>query len=120
MTIEQIQNICNELPGVTQDIKWEDHLCFNIGNKIFLITSPDRVPPSASFKAGDEDFHNLISGNIFEPAQYLARYKWVSINDIGLINEDQWRYFINQSYKLIASKLSKRFLKEIGFDDVQS
>lgn len=45
--------------GVTTDIKWKDHLCFNIGEKIFLITSPDNLPLTASFKVSDEDFLTL-------------------------------------------------------------
>jgi predicted DNA-binding protein (MmcQ/YjbR family) len=46
-------------PGVTKDIKWGEHLCFNIGGKIFLVTAPDNVPVSASFKTSDEDFESL-------------------------------------------------------------
>lgn len=45
--------------GVTTDIKWKDHLCFNIGEKIFLITSPESLPLTASFKVSDEDFLTL-------------------------------------------------------------
>ena len=50
MSIEDLMSICQKLNGMTTDIKWEDHLCFNVGEKIFLITSPDSVPPTASFK----------------------------------------------------------------------
>jgi len=41
MTIEDIQNICKKFPYVTEDIKWETHLCYCVGEKIFIITSPD-------------------------------------------------------------------------------
>ena len=47
MTIEDIQEICGKYPGVTEDIEWQDHLGFNIGGKMFLITAPDAVPCSA-------------------------------------------------------------------------
>lgn len=36
MTIEELMKICNKLKGTTTDIKWEDHLCFNVGEKISL------------------------------------------------------------------------------------
>ena len=56
MTIEDIRAICMELPGVTEDIKLGEHLCFNVGGKSFVFTSPDRAPVSASFKVPAEDF----------------------------------------------------------------
>jgi hypothetical protein len=34
MDIGLIKTICNELPHVTEDIKWGDDLCFMIGSKI--------------------------------------------------------------------------------------
>ncbi len=60
MSIEEVMYICKSLNGVTTDIKWEDHLCFNVGEKIFLISSPDQVPHSASFKVNEEDFDQLV------------------------------------------------------------
>jgi hypothetical protein len=36
MNSEDLQGICEKLKGVTEDIKWEDHLCFNVGKKMFL------------------------------------------------------------------------------------
>ena len=44
MNIPELQQLCKALPGMTEDIKWENHLCFNVGGKMFLVTSPDNVP----------------------------------------------------------------------------
>jgi len=114
MTIEDLQQICEQLNGVTQDMKWEDHLCFNIGGKMFLVTSPDSVPPSASFKVTDEDFEELCSREGFIPAPYLARYKWVRVDDIGRLNRKDWQKYIGRSYELIHSKLPARAKKELA------
>jgi len=116
MTIEEIQSICKKLKGVTQDIKWEDHLCFNIGGKMFLITSPDQVPISASFKASDEDFEELSEKKGCMPARYLARYKWIAIDDINRLSKKQWEFYIQQSYRLIASKLPAKIKKKLNID----
>src|SRR5688500_4507564 len=83
MTIEDIQKICKKYGGVTEDIKWEDHLCFNVGGKMFLITAPDAVPISASLKVSDETFNELSDKEGFQPAPYLARYKWIWMDDIN-------------------------------------
>lgn len=114
MTIEELQKICKELKGVTEDIKWEDHLCFNIGEKMFLVTSPDAVPQSASFKVSDEEFDELSQKEGFMPAPYLARHKWVHLDDLNRLTKKQWENYVTQSYNLISSKLPAKLKKQIG------
>ncbi len=114
MTIENIQTFCKTLPGVTEDIKWEDHLCFNVGGKMFLITAPDNTPASASFKVTDEEFETISAREGFIPAPYLARYKWVHLDDINRLNEKKWEFYIRQSYQLGSSKLPLKLQKQIG------
>jgi len=114
MSIEDLQAICKQLKAVTEDIKWEDHLCFNVGGKMFLVTSPDSVPISASFKVSDENFDEVISKPGFSPQRHLGRYKWVSLDDINRLSASEWEEFIYQSYGLIVSKLSGKFRKELG------
>jgi len=118
MTIEFLQKTCLKLPSVTQDIKWEDHLCFNIGDKMFLITSPDKVPPTASFKVNPEQFDELIAKAGFSPAQYLARYKWIYLEDIGLLGELDWERYIHGSFKLVASKLPIKVKRQLGITNI--
>ena len=113
MNIEDLQAICINLPGVTQDIKWENHLCFNVGNKIFLITSPDTVPVTASFKLVDEEFDELAGREGFKPSPYLARYKWIYVDNINLLTKKEWEVYIGQAYLLISSKLSIKIKKKI-------
>jgi predicted DNA-binding protein (MmcQ/YjbR family) len=114
MTIETIQTICYRLPGVTEDIKLGEHLCFNVGGKTFLFTYPDGVPPSASFKVPAEDFEEIISKEGLEPQPYIARYKWVLARDISSLTEQEWTQYIVQSHRLIAAKLPGKIKKELG------
>jgi predicted DNA-binding protein (MmcQ/YjbR family) len=114
MTIEDLQSICKKLKGVTQDIKWEDHLCFNVGGKMFLITSPDSLPHSASFKVTDEDFADLTSREGFIPAPYLSMYKWIYVDDINRLTKRQWELYAVKSFHLIAAKLALKTKKSIG------
>lgn len=114
MTIEELQFICKKFKGVTEDIKWEDHLCFNVGDKMFLVTSPDTVPVSASFKVSDEEFDELSVKKGFMQAPYLARYKWVHIDDIKRLSKKQWEQYAKLSYDLVASKLPAKAKKMLG------
>lgn len=114
MTIEDIQEICEKYRGVTQDIKWEDHLCFMVGGKMFLITAPDAVPCSASIKVADESFDEIAAMEGLMPAPYLARYKWVWMDDISRLSRRQWESFIDTAYHVVASKLPSKVKKQIG------
>lgn len=114
MTIEDIQTLCFQFPGVTEDIKLEAHLCFNVGGKSFLFTSPDSVPVTASFKVPADDFEEIISKEGFSPQAYVARYKWVHVGDINRLSLKEWEFYLKQSYRLIAEKLPGKVKKEIG------
>lgn len=113
MNLELLREMALSLPGVTEDIKWENHLCFNIGGKLFLITNPDAIPVNASFKVSDSDFIELqqIPGVI--PAPYLARYKWLQIDDITRIPAADWERIVAESYRLIFEKLPLKVRRTI-------
>ncbi|OCX53286.1 hypothetical protein BEL04_02985 [Mucilaginibacter sp. PPCGB 2223] len=114
MTIEDIETFCDSFPGVTKDIKWEDHLCFNVGGKMFVVTSPDAVPPSATFKVTDEEFEEMIARDGFSAAAYIGKYKWVKVDDINLLSKKEWEHYARQSYNLITSKLPTKVRAGLG------
>jgi len=116
MTIEDLLKICKQLKGTTTDIKWEDHLCFNVGEKIYLLTSPDQIPPTASFKVTEEDFETLTERDGISQARYFARSQWVSLDNIGVLGKEEWEMYITRSYRLVASKLSKKIRTELGIE----
>ena len=114
LNVEDLQKICKKFKGVTEDIKWEDHLCFNVGDKMFLVTAPDAVPVSASFKVSDEEFDALSSRPGCMPAPYMARYKWVHVDDIKRLSKKEWEHYLKTAYELVASKLPAKKKKELG------
>src|SRR3569623_1279885 len=116
MTIEDLQEICYQLPGVAQDIRLYDHLCFHVSGKGFLYTYPAAVPPSASFKVPDEEFEEIVAKEGREPHPYAARYKWVLATDISSLSRKEWEHYIRQSYALITAKLPKKIRKAIGLE----
>ena len=72
------------------------------------------TPVSMSFKVKDEVFDELSATVHFKPAPYLARYKWVFLDDTSAVNTRELKDYIRQSYELVKSKLPKKVLKEIG------
>jgi len=105
MNIEEIQAICREWPGVTEDIKWGADLVFSVGNKMFCVVGLEQSPVSASFKVTDEEFDEMSSRPGFKPAPYVAKYKWVWIDDINKMKKTEWKKYLKQSYELVKAKL---------------
>jgi predicted DNA-binding protein (MmcQ/YjbR family) len=116
MELAEIRALCLKLPAVTEDIKWENHLCFNVGEKMFVVTAPDDVPVSASIKVSEEDFARLCSRSGIRPAPYLARYHWVYVDDISRLSKKEWRELVAAAHQLISSKLPKSTRKKLGLD----
>ena len=108
MKPDDIQKICRGFDNVTEDIKWGQDLCFNIGGKMFLVTAPDSIPVSASFKADEETFNELAEREGFKPAPYVARHKWIFVDDINRLSKKEFEKFIRQSYELVKAKLPKK------------
>lgn len=108
MTLEAIQKICSSFPGVTEDIKWEEHLCFNVGGKMFLVTSSDDSPITASFKTTEEKFNELSEREGFKPAPYLAKHKWIWLDDISRMKNKEWKELLEISYNLVKTKLPRK------------
>lgn len=114
MNIEIIQAICKSFPAVTEAIKWENHLCFCVGDKIFIITSPDAVPQTASFKVSEEDFELLREKEGFSAAPYLARFKWIYVDDINRFSKQEWVHYLKQAYDIVRAKLPAKKRKGLG------
>ncbi len=114
MNIDDLQKICKKLKGTTEDIKWENHLCMCVGTKMYLVLGLDQHPTTASFKVSDEEFGELSQRDGFMPAPYMARNKWVFVDDIKRLGKKEWEYFAGQSYALVKSKLTKKLQKELG------
>ena len=116
MNIEDIQNICRQMPAVTEDIKWGHDLVFSIGGKMFCVVGLDQSPTTASFKVKEEEFDEISARDGFKPAPYVAKYKWVWIEDINKMKKTDWKKYLQQSYDLVKNKLSAKLKKQLGLE----
>lgn len=80
---------------------------------MFVIGSMN-VPFTASLKVQDEEFEELAQRPGIVPAPYLARYKWVLVQQPEALTVQEWEHYIRKSYTLIKAKLPKKVLKEAG------
>ena len=114
MNIEDIQSFCKSLPSVTEDVKWGHDLVFSVGAKMFCVIGLSESPTTASFKVTDEEFDEISSRKGFKPAPYVAKYKWVWIEDISKMKKADWKKYIKQSYDLVKDKLPAKVKKQLG------
>jgi predicted DNA-binding protein (MmcQ/YjbR family) len=113
MNLDQLRAICKKLPHVTEDIKWGHDLCFCIGEKMFCVTGLEG-PFTVSLKVIDEEFEELSVSKDIMPAPYVARYKWILIQNPGRFNKKEWEYYVKQSYTLVKDKLPAKIKKQMG------
>ena len=114
MNIEQLQELASSYKAVTEDIKWENHLCFSVGAKMFLLTSPDEIPVSACFKVSEEDFDELFDRDGFRQAPHFAKRKWIYLDDINGLSNKEWEIYLQRSYESVVAKLTKKLRSELG------
>lgn len=107
MNIEDLRAYCLSLKNAEEDLKWENELCFCIGGKIFCMM-PLEGELSITFKVRPDEFEELSLRDGFKPAAYLARAKWVTLKDIGVLNRKELENYIRQSYELISKKVPKK------------
>ncbi len=105
MTLDGLRELCMSMPGATEGIKWEDHICFMVGEKMFCVTGEHG---GASLKVSAEEFDELIERENISPQAYMAHNKWVRIETFGTLRQKEWEHYVKHSYTLIAAKLSKK------------
>ena len=104
---------CQQLPAVTQDIKWGDNLVFSIGGKMFAIFNlPDGFP--FSFKVEPGLFNILTEQQGVIPAPYLARYSWVSLEKLDTLETEKVCMLLNDAHAQVSSGLSAKKKRELG------
>ena len=117
MDFDKLRDICLSFPGATEGVKWENHICFMVAEKMFCITTIDDGAQDVSLKVSDDNFDSLTDRDGIIPAPYMARNKWVFMEDIDLLSQAEWEQYITEAYTLVSRKLPKKFLKEHGLTD---
>jgi predicted DNA-binding protein (MmcQ/YjbR family) len=106
MDIETFRAYCLSLPGTTEDLKWGEHLCFMVHEKIYVINSLD--DGTMSFKCSPEDFNELVARDGIYQAPHFAKGQWVQLEGLDVLNDKELKERIATSRALVISKLPKK------------
>jgi predicted DNA-binding protein (MmcQ/YjbR family) len=108
MDIEEIRRFCLSLPHATEDVKWGNDLTFSVGKKMFAVSGLEAAENiSLSFKCTPEKFAELTEKDGIIPAHYVARYHWVTVQDIDALKTVELQDLIKKSYEMVWEKLPK-------------
>jgi Uncharacterized protein conserved in bacteria len=107
-----VGKVCLALPGVTLDHPWgEDHDAYKVGGKMFAVVGG---LGSLSFKVSDIAFEVLTESGRAKPAPYMARAKWVNLDDPSDWPDGELAEHLTIAHGLIAAKLTRKLRAELG------
>lgn len=110
---EPLLDLCRSLPGVTEDVKWDNDLVFSVGGKMFAVFAlPDLE--KISFKVEPALFPVLTARPGIIPAPYMAKHSWITLVERDAMSRDEMEELIRESHALVAQKLSKKARASLG------
>src|SRR5438105_5176336 len=107
MNVDRLREVCLSFLGATEQIQWRYDLLFKVGGKMFAVAPLEPAPVCLSFKCSDESFAELTERPGVIPAPYLARAKWVALENSDAIARGELTQLLRASYELVFAKLSK-------------
>ena len=113
MNLAKAKKLCVGLPGATQDVKWESSLVFSVGGKMFAATDADPKASRISFKVDDDAFLALTDRPGIIPAPYLARAKWVQIENLKAVSDEEAAALLTRAHEIVFGKLTKKLQRDI-------
>ncbi|HSS96276.1 MAG TPA: MmcQ/YjbR family DNA-binding protein [Terriglobales bacterium] len=107
MNVDSLRRFCLSFPQAKEKLQWGENLCFKVGGKIFAILNLGSVPQSICFKCAPERFEELLEIEGVVPAPYLGRYKWLLLERLDVLRDDELQELLGESYAMVAEKLPK-------------
>lgn len=114
MSFAALKRHATGLTGATVDIKWDVDWVASVGGRMFMVAGPEPGWTRVSFKVDDHRFLELTGLPGFVPAPYLARAKWVQVQDPKALPLAELKALVTRSHALVAAKLTKTQRRELG------
>jgi predicted DNA-binding protein (MmcQ/YjbR family) len=108
MEIDWLREFCLSLAHTTEQIQWGDHLVFKVGGKMYAVAALEPVGNYISLKSSPEDFAALTERPGIIPAPYLARAKWIAIEQEESVSRSELKQLLAEAHRLVLAALPKR------------
>lgn len=104
--------VCLALPGTTLDNPFgDDHDIYKVGGKMFAMVG---AMGGLSFKVSDIAHAVPTEDGRARPVPYLARAKWVHLDDSADWHEDELVEHLASAHTIVAGKLTKKTRAELN------
>ena len=100
MSIEQLDDLCQNWPGATRAMKWDVDLVWSVSGKMFVVLCALGL--------------EMTEQPGISTAPYMARSCWVSINEPADFSEAELANHVRQSYELVRAGLPKKIQRALG------
>jgi predicted DNA-binding protein (MmcQ/YjbR family) len=107
VNLDTLREYCLSFPDATENVQWGADLVFKIGGKMFTVACLDPGNTKVSFKCTPEEFGELVEQDGIKPADYVARYHWVTLLRWDALPDREVRRLVKDSYEMVREKLPK-------------
>lgn len=112
--VEWLRLYCLSFPQATETIQWGEHLVFKIAGKVFAIAELEPSKYLLTIKCASEKFAESVERPGIAPAPYLARAKWIALENEDGVSHAELKAMIRESYDLVCAKLPKKTRGELA------
>ena len=119
MTYGEFNDFCRSFPATSHVVQWGGSHVWKVGDKVFAIGGWEEADkPAFTFKTSESNFHFLSEKPGYQPAPYFASrgMKWIQQFDVSNNEDDELKYYISESYRIVSQGLTKKKQKELGFN----
>jgi len=119
MTYDEYNNFCRSLPATSHVVQWGGSDVWKVGGKVFAIGGRNKSDrPAFTFKVSENNFEVLRDQPGFRPAPYLASrgMTWIQQYDVDENGDEQLKYYLRESHRIVALGLTKKKQKELGLN----
>ncbi len=124
MTREDFDEYCRSLPHTTHVVQWGNASVWKIGGKVFTIGGWNGTEETfcVSFKTSEMSFEILSEQPGCRPAPYLASrgMKWIQRTGDETLSDADLKAYLAESYRIVASGLTKKLQRELGLTEAES
>lgn len=116
MNIEEIREYCLGKPGVTEGFPFDEHtLVFKVMGKMFALVGLEHSPSFINLKCDPEKAITLREEyEAVKPGFHMHKAQWNSVYFDGISSDDLLEEWINDSYDLVAAKLTKKLKEDLA------
>jgi len=119
MDLREFNNFCGSFVATSHVVQWNNAEVWKVGSKVFAIGFTNKTgQPAYTFKVSHLNYDFLSDYEGYQPAPYFASrgMKWIQQIETSGSLDDDLKYYLAESYRIVAGGLSKRKRAKLGID----